>query len=62
MVGIHKHILPVFKAPKSTKVNAASKKCCGWEEPAICTFQLNDNNLIDIVVKKNRSIACIYKL
>ena len=36
MVGIHIHLLPVFKAPKTAKGNAAAKKCCGWEEPAIC--------------------------
>ena len=23
---------------KSTKRHPAAKKCCGWEEPAICDF------------------------
>ena len=22
--------------PKTAKIHPAAKKCCGWEEPAIC--------------------------
>ena len=36
MEEIRIHLLAVFKASKTAKSNAAAKKCCGWEEPAIC--------------------------
>ena len=26
----------VIMASKSVKIHSAAKKCCGWEEPAIC--------------------------
>ena len=38
MEGIRVHLLAIFKASKTAKSNAAAKKCCGWEEHAICNY------------------------
>ena len=33
--------LPILaRIDKKTKKRAAAKKCCGWEKPAICTWDI----------------------
>ena len=40
------HTVSVIMASKSVKRHSAAKKCCGWEEPAICYVLI-------MTVKKN---------
>ena len=32
---------------KSAKRHPAAKKCCGWEEPAICGYEADDGYQLD---------------
>ena len=34
---------PKQRPSKSAKIHPAAKKCCGWEEPAICLSYILDN-------------------